>query len=107
MISSFMGLFIVANIILIGVVVSNIINRLSFKINIINNRYILLIIKAIIAGIMIIAYLFCLNKLSLYWILPGLLPINKLFSLNMLMWLLVCPIFTIFLFKVMNMTRVN
>lgn len=67
MTSSFMGLFIVANIILIGVIVSNIINRLSFKINIINNRYILLVIKAIIAVIIIIAYWssnrrFCISK---------------------------------------------
>ncbi len=105
MTSSFMGLFIVANIILIGVIVSNIINRLSFKINIINNRYILLVIKAIIAGIMIIAYLYYLNILSLHWALPGFLPIKKLFSINMLIWLLACPIFTVFLFKIMNMTR--
>lgn len=61
--------------------------------------------KAIIAGIIIIAYLYCLNILALHWVLPGLLPIKKLFSLNMLIWLLVCPIFTVLLFKVMNMTR--
>ncbi|MEA4960548.1 hypothetical protein [Lutispora sp.] len=105
MTGSFMGFFIVANVILIGVIISNIINKLSFKIGIINNRYILLIIKAIIAGIIIIAYLYCMNILALHWALPGLLPIKKLFSLNMLIWLLICPIFTVLLFSIMNITR--
>ena len=101
MVSSFMGCFIVTNVILIGIIVSGIINKLIKETGKINNRYILVGIKAIITGIVVAAYLYYVNIIAMNYELPGLLQIRKLFSFNMLIWFLISPIFTVLLFIIM------